>query len=240
MNPVCFSIFGTIPYHWRKYQDGIGMGGNVPGFNINDDNIDYSCNKLNKWFIGQSAFGSLDKAIIVGGYAVSEDGELHRSKCWWESPTFATTFKWNINVIQPEDTYNLNYLNRNLSPFWSTGENTGSNSTLSVLVMDVGSGIKIEKQGSVRFENNILEYDLTFDEPIPDYIIHKDKYCVSMICSENVKLWWENKTEKGFTIKCETSFSGVVDWSIYLDDNLPSDAVDKIDEDITYEQFKNI
>ena len=240
MNPICFSIYPIIPYQWKKHQDGIGMGGNVPGFNINDDNVDYTCNKLNKWFIGQSAFGSIEKAIVVGGYAIAEDGELHRSKCWWESPTFGTTFKWNVNIIQPEDTYNLNYLNRNLSPFWSNGENTGTESSMSVLVMDVGGGVKIERQGIAKFEENTKEYNVVFDEPIPSYLPNKDKYSVSMVCNDNIKLWWENKTENGFTIKCEIAFSGFVDWSVYLEDNVPSDVIDSLDEDTTYDNFKNL
>jgi hypothetical protein len=133
----CINGNDTIPTQWRRYQDGVGLGGDAPSFNLFDDNNEFACNRINQWFIGQSAIGTPNKAIVAGGYAVAGDGELHRSRAWWESPTFGVTFKWNVDVIQPEDTSNINYKYRTLSPFWSNGDNSGAQATLGVTVFDV-------------------------------------------------------------------------------------------------------
>jgi hypothetical protein len=48
-----------------------------------------------------------------------------------------------------------------------------------------------------------------------------------MVPSDNVKLFWSDKTASGFTINSEIEFTGTVDWSIFMMDPLPSDVVDK-------------
>lgn len=230
----------TIPYQWRRYQDGVGLGGDAPLFNLLDNNNEFACNRLNQWFIGQTAIGIPDKAIIVGGYSIAGDGELHKSHSWWESPTTGITFKWNVGVIQPEDTSNRNYKNRTLSPFWSNGENSGAKSSLGVTVFDVAGSTKVERQGQANFEDGILEYSVIFDDAIPDYLPNKDKYCITLVSSDNVKVWWEDKTAIGFTIKAETSLVGYVDWSIYLEDLIPGTIMDSLDEQSTYEQVQDL
>ena len=229
-----------ISYQWKRYQDGVGLGGDAPSFNLYNDNTEFTVTRLNQWFIGQTAIGTPSNSIIVGGYGVAGDGELHRSHCWWESPTMGVTFKWNVNVIQPEDTSNVNYKNRTLSAFWSNGDNSGANATLGVTIFNISSNTKVERQGFAKFENGILTYDVVFDEPIPDYLPNKDKYCISLVSSDNVKVWWEEKTINGFTIKVENSFTGFVDWSIYLEDTIPGTEVDSIDEQETFEQFQDL
>jgi hypothetical protein len=229
-----------IPYQWNRYQDGVGLGGDAPSLNLFDNNTEFTCNRINQWFIGQTAFGTTDKALIVGGYAIAGDGELHRSHSWWESPTFGVSFKWNKNVIQPEDTANINYKYRTLSPFWSTGENSGATSTMGVTIFDVSGKTKVERQGTAKFETNTLTYEVVFDNAIPDYLPNKDKYCISLVCSDNVKVWWDKKTAKGFTINTEATFSGFVDWSVYLEDNVPGDNIDGIDEQDNFEKFDEL
>ena len=240
MDQLCVNKNDIVPYQWRRYQDGVGLGGDAPSFNLFDDNNEFTCNRINQWFIGQAAVGTPDKAIIAGGYAIAGDGELHRSHAWWESPTFGVTFKWNSNVIQPEDTSNINYKYRTLSPFWSNGDNAGAQATMGVTIFDVAGNTKVERQGVAKFEENTLSYSVIFTEPIPDYLVNKDKYCITLVASDNVKVWWEDKTATGFTIKAEVSFSGFVDWSAYLEDTIPAANVDSLGEQETFEQFDEL
>lgn len=240
MDGICINGNDIVGSQWRRYQDGVGFGGDAPGFNLYDNNTEFTCKRLNSWFIGQTAIGSPDKSITVGGYAAEGDGELHRSHAWWESTTFGITFKWNNGVIQPEDAMNINYRYRTLSPFWSTGENSGALSSMGVTIFDVSDSTKIERQGTAKFEGDSLEYKVLFDEVIPDYLPNKDKYCISLVCSDNVKAWWEDKSSTGFTIKIETSFTGYIDWSIYLEDTIPSEQIDNIDEQATFESFDSL
>lgn len=240
MDGLCINSNDITPYQWRRYQDGVGLGGDAPSFNLFDDNTEFTCKRLNHWFIGQTAIGSPDKSIVVGGYGIIGDGELHRSNSWWESATFGVTFKWNKDVIQPEDGTNMNYKHRTLSPFWSNGENAGANCTLGVTLFDVSDNTKVQRQGIAKFEEDSLEYNVVFSEPIPDYLPNNDKYCISLLCSDNVKAWWENKTATGFTIRIETKFSGFIDWSIYLEDAIPSEQIDGLDEQETFEKFDEL
>jgi hypothetical protein len=225
VEPPCVDAASKTPYDWRRYQDGVGLGGDAPAFNLYDDGREFTCNRLSQWFIGQTAFGSPDKAVIVGGFAIAGDGELRKSHCWWESPTFGTTFKWNPNVIQPEDTLNKNYAKRALSPFYTNGQNSMATSSLGVVILDVSGSTKIERQGTVDFVG-VKEYKVVFSEPIPDYMTNPTNYSISMVPSDNVKLYWSDKTPDGFTIKSEIEFSGSVDWSIFMIDPLPTSVVD--------------
>jgi len=233
----CINSNDIVPTQWRRYQDGVGLGGDAPALNLFDGNTEFTCQRINQWFIGQSAIGNTESSVIVGGYAIAGDGELHKSKSWWESSTFGVTFKWNTKVIQPEDTSNNNYKYRTLSPFFSSGENAGATSSLGVTIFDVGSNTTVERQGSAKFENNITTYAVKFTNAIPDYLPNKDKYSISLVCSDNVKVWWSNKSSSGFTINAEAKFSGYVDWSIYLEDAIPSDKIDNLDEQQTYDEF---
>lgn len=226
VNPPCIDSSIKTPYDWRRYQDGVGIGGDVPAFNLYDNGKEFTCNRLSQWFVGQTAFGSPETAVIVGGFAIAGDGELKKSHCWWESPTFGTTFKWNSNIIQPEDTLNRNYMNRTLSPFYTNGKNSMATSSLGVVLMDVSGKAKVERQGFVDFVG-VKKYEVIFSEPIPSYLTNPTNYSVSMVASDNVKLFWSDKTANGFTINSEVEFSGTVDWSIFMIDPLPSDVVDK-------------
>jgi hypothetical protein len=225
INPPCIDPSIATPYDWRRYQDGVGLGGDAPTFNLYDDGREFTCNRISQWMVGQTAFGSPDTAVVVGGFAIAGDGELKKSHCWWESPTFGTTFKWNPNIIQPEDTLNKNYTNRALSPFYTNGQNTMATSSLGVVLMDVSGNTKIERQGTVDFVG-VNKYKVIFPEPIPSYLTNPTNYSVSMVPSDNVKLFWSDKTAEGFTINSEVEFSGTVDWSIFMIDPLPTDVVD--------------
>jgi hypothetical protein len=61
-----------------------------------------------------------------------------------------------------------------------------------------------------------------------------------LVGSDNVKVWWEDKSATGFTIKAETTFAGYVDWSVYLEDTIPGTNIDSLDEQATFEQFQDL
>ena len=235
-NPNSFKIIET---DWRRYQDGVGIGGEIP--NIDSKN----CLPLKQWYIGQSAFGTPDKAIIAGGYAVNSGDVAYapdESDSWWYLLTTNKTFKWNKAVINPEDMYNKNYMKRNFSPFFSNGENTFSNSMLSYVMFDIGKNANVERKGTAEFNGDTNIVTVTFDEPIPSVFLTRNAYSISMTPNDNVKIWWDNKTQNGFDIHCEISnWTGKVDWSIFYTENLTKDVVeDSLGEQDTYDQFKNL
>ncbi len=58
---------------------------------------------------------------------------------------------------------------------------------------------------------------------------------------QNVKVWWDNKTENGFTIKVELeTWTGSVDWQITLVDDIPSSEVDGLGTQETFDKFNNL
>lgn len=229
--------FDIIETDWRRYQDGVGFGGDIP--DIDNKN----CLPLKEWFVGQTAFGTPDKAIVVGGYKLkSGDSALAPtdSASWWYLYTTNKVFKWNKAIIQPEDMYNKNYMKRNFSPFYSNGENTFTNSMLSYVMFDVGKAANLERRGSIDF-NNTDNVTVTFTDSIPDLFQTKNAYSISMTPNDNVKIWWDNKTETGFTIHCEKTWTGTVDWSIFYTEDLSKDTVEgSLGEQDTFDQFKNL
>jgi hypothetical protein len=228
-----------VPNDWRRYQDGVGLGGDAPALNVYSD-AEKACNALNQFYVGQTAFGSPQNAVVVGGYTVQTDGELTNSHCWWERTTTGTTFKWSKEVIAPEDSVNNNYKNRTFSPFFTNGENTLSSTTHGAIIFDLSKQVTIERQGIAQFENQ-KEFEVSFDSPIPDWAVNKDKYSITLMPDQNVKVWWDNKTESGFTIKVELeSWTGSVDWQITLVDDIPSSEVDGLGTQETFDKFNNL
>jgi len=235
-NPNSLKIIET---DWRRYQDGVGLGGDIP--NLDSKN----CLPLKQWFIGQTALGTPDKAIVVGGCTInSGDNTLapNDSATWWYLNTTDKTFRWNKSVINPEDMYNKNYTKRNFSPFFSNGENTFANSMLGYVMFDIGKNVNCERQGTAIFTGTSNFVDVVFDEPIPEVFATRNMYSIMMTPNDNIKVWWDNKTENGFTIHCEmNNWVGHVDWSIFYSEDLKKGAVeDNIDEQDTYDQFKNL
>ena len=223
-----------IPTQCRRYQDGAGLAGD--NTLLNSDN----CLDLNQWLIGQICFGDVRKAIIAGGHSVKSNSEPTRTKTWFDKDTVPYSFKWNRNVINPEDYFNKNYQYRNFSPYFSNQERTEAESTFGVIMFDVSEPIIIERQGTARFQN-ANEFRVTFDRPIPEFIEDKDKYSITLSTNENVKVWWEDKEEDGFTIFTEIQdYNGEVDWHIMLKDEIPKEELDKMKKDETYEKFEEI
>jgi hypothetical protein len=231
--------FDIIETDWRRYQDGVGLGGDIPNLDSKD------CLPLKQWFIGQTAIGTPDKAIIAGGYTInSGDNALttDSSDTWWHLFTTNKTFKWNKSVVNPEDMYNKNYMKRNFSPFFSNGENTFANSMLGYVMFDIGKNVNVERRGTAEFTGDSNVVTVTFDEPIPEIFTTRNMYSISMTPNSNIKIWWNNKTENGFDIHCEVdNWVGKVDWSIFYTENLAKDAVENtLTEQDTYDQFKNL
>jgi hypothetical protein len=133
-------------------------------------------------------------------------------------------------------------MKRNFSPFFSNGENTFANSMLSYVMFDIGKNVNCERQGTATFTGTSNSVDVVFDEPIPEIFASRNMYSIMMTPNDNVKIWWDNKTETGFTIHCEMSnWIGQVDWSIFYSEDLKKDAVESnLGEQDTYDQFKNL
>jgi len=228
-----------LPNDWRRFQDGVGLGGDAPAFNVFSD-AEKSCNALNQYYVGQTAFGTVSNAVIAGGFTVQTDGELTASHAWWERTTSGTTFKWSTEVISPEDSVNGNYKNRNFSPFFTNGEQTLSSTTHGAILFDLSKQVTIERQGIAQFADQ-KEFEVEFDTPIPEWAANKDKYSVTLMPDQNVKVWWADKTENGFTIKVELeTWTGSVDWQITLIDDIPSSEVDNLDTQETFDKFNNL
>lgn len=227
---------GLIETAWRRYQDGVGLGGDAPLFNR--PGTTFTCNSSLSNFIGQKAFGDPDKAIICGGYSVESNGELAFNHAFWNYFTQGPTFKWNRFVINPEDTVNKNYTYRNLSPFFSNFDQTTTDSIHGSVIFDVSGPVAVERYGQVFF-NNTNEANVEFEE-FPDFITTKDKYSISLTPSDNVRVWWESKEDGAFTIKCElATWTGTVDWKVIYIDNIPVDQIDGVDSQTTFDGYED-
>lgn len=241
LQPENINHVDIVENDWRRYQDGVGLGGDAPLLNTLSDET-FSCNPLLEYYVGQFSFGGPEQAVIGGGFAVTADGQLSETRSFWERNTSRNTFKWNKFIINPEDRLNKNYRNRTFSPFFTNGDNAHAESTFGSIVFDVSENITIERQGSAEFKGQ-NSVSVTFDA-IPDFLPNKDKYSVVLTPNDNVKVWWSNKTETGFDITVEfDSWTGTVDWQIVLVDNLPSEQVDEEEnfgEDDTFEKFENL
>jgi hypothetical protein len=211
---------GIVETEWRRYQDGVGMGGDVPVLNTQDNKL--ICNNLNKWFIGQGSFGTPDKAVVFGGFEFPADGLNTASYLWWEKKTSDLTFKWNKFVINPEDTFNSNYSKRSFAPMFTNKEPTASKSSLGMITFDLTNKILVERQGTSIF-NKVNNVSVEFD--IPELIENKDKYSITLTASDNINCWYENKTTSGFVIKVDAEeWSGTIDWFITLNDRVKEDT----------------
>jgi hypothetical protein len=130
-------------------------------------------------------------------------------------------------------------MNRTFSPFFSNGDRTETPSCLGYVMFDISKPLIIERQGSSKFEftNSV---DVSF-ESIPEYLENKDKYSITLSTDENVKVWWENKSESGFTIRCEVeNWEGTVDWKIILKEEIPATEINNMKKQETFEKYDEI
>lgn len=221
---------------WRRFQDSSGLGGDVPIF----DNEKIHCGMPYKYFLGQKAFGNPDQAIICGGFVVPENGHISISRSMWEFVTHSPTFKWNRFVVNPEDYLNKNYSYRGIVVFDEYKNPVSLSSILACMLFDVSSPLVLERNGKAFFEYTD-RVSVTFD-PFPDELVQdKRNYSIILTPNDNVKVWWENKEDNKFTIRCEINkWYGYVDWRIiYIleipREQLPEDT--KHNQD-TYQKFE--
>jgi len=223
---------------WRRFQDNVGMGGNVPILNTpvgpNKDYFD-----LTAYNFGQKAFGDPDKAIICGGYSINKDGDLQSNKGPWGFMSNGPTFKWNRTIIMPEDTLNANYKKRTISPFYDNGNSTLSNTNLGAIVFDVAKQVNIERFGTATFDGSTTSVTVTFDA-VPSYITDITNYSLSLTPNDNIKVWWSEKTDSTFIINTELEgWKGSVDWKLTLITDVPVDQIDGTEnERKTYDTFE--
>jgi hypothetical protein len=225
-----------VPTSWRRFQDGVGLGGDAPLFNKPDAKI--GCNSLLTNFLGQKAFGDPDRAIICGGYEIPANGELSKSRWLWEYFTASPTFKWNRYVVNPEDTMNKNYSYRNLSPAFGNQDQTYSDSLHNIVVFDVSGPATVERHGEAIF-NGTNKVDVEF-EGFPSFISTKDKYSITLTPNDNVKVWWDSKKAGKFTIMCESnSWKGKVNWKVMYDEEIPTKDIDGVDKQSTIDGYED-
>jgi len=209
---------------WKRYMDGVGLGGDVPVYDsIYNPTLKKIRNvtewsEMNKWHIGQMCFGEPDASIIVGGHKVDSNISITGiSNGYHSGETTPRVFVWDLRDIPEEDEFLKNYMGRRLhTQYPKDGEIYAGNSenvlsSLSVNIYQAESDIIVERHGSVLFDNTseaTVEFDTPFSDDISD-----GNYQISLTPSDNVEVWWENKTNSGFTIFTEIdNFSGSVDY----------------------------
>jgi hypothetical protein len=226
----------VVNTEWRRYQDGVGMGGNVPILSVTSENA-LACNNLNKWYIGQSAFGTPDKAVVFGGFEITTDNGNNPSHLWWESLTSDLTFKWNKYVINPEDTFNANYANRSFAPLFTNKEPTTAKSSMGMILFDLTNNILVERQGVAIFDK---QNNVSIKVDLPEIITNKDKYSITLTPSDNINCWWESKTSDSFVIKVDAEeWSGSVEWFVTINDTVQGTTVDQ-DPNKSYNSYEEL
>jgi len=202
---------------WKRHMDGVGLGGDAPNYDTiwnTPQSIEKLANQwrqIGGWHIGQMAFGTPLRAIVVGGHRVDRNvGRTLVGSGIHASPTTKRIFVWDTQTIPEEDTYLTNYLGRR---FFSTIENpnvtvpisgTGASSDLNVIIFDAESNIIVERTGTVVFDGTNTSTAI-FDKPFPSEI--DVNYSIALTPNDNVEVWWTDKTVAGFTINTE-----LADW----------------------------
>jgi hypothetical protein len=210
---------------WKRYMDGTGLGGDVPDYetiydvklNKLKDSINW--NYLKTWYIGQQCFGTATSAIIAGGHKIDTNTALKGiNNGYHANDTTKRTFIWDTNTIPEEDSYNSIYLGRRLFNYYWNGQSIDSNSnnsslsSLNVIIFNGESNIIVERQGTILFDGTQKLVSVKFDTPLPDDVT---TYAISLTPSDNIKMWWSDKSNTGFNINCEIdNFKGYVDYYI--------------------------
>lgn len=210
---------------WKRFMDGVGLGG---------DAIDYDKLLLNttlyqeigKWYVGQMAFGTTNQTIIVGGHEIDRNiAQTGRNSGLHSNNTSSRTFLWNLTNIPEEDTYCVNYVGRRLWDFYKEETEVIDNkSTFSIKIDNLDSDILSERQGTITFDGRSSSVNVVFDKPLPDGIT--TDYVIIMTPNDNVKVWWTDKTNSGFTVECEIkNWRGIVDYTVVAKVKLEKDDI---------------
>lgn len=81
-------------------------------------------------------------------------------------------------------------------------------SSIDVSIFDINPSTKLQrKHGTATIENSnsIL---VEFDSPMAN-----NRYSINLTPNKNIKLWYTNKTERGFVITTSKEFTGFIDWT---------------------------
>jgi hypothetical protein len=222
LTPSSAEILYT-PISWRRYMDGVGLGGDVPNY---DSIYNTSLNRLRnvsnwseigKWHIGQMCFGDPNGAVIVGGHKV--DDLISRTGIgngYHSSPTTRRVFVWDLTDIPEEDSYLKNYMGRRMHTQYPeegetfAPESASSLSSLSITIYQAESDIILERHGTILFDGSGSTQNVTFDTDFPDSV---SEYQLSLTPNENIEVWWTDKSNTGFTANVEIeNFTGMVDY----------------------------
>lgn len=205
---------------WKRYMDGVGLGGDAPNYDtIYDSNNEKyrplaNWDEIGSWHVGQMAFGTPQRAVIVGGHKVPRSiisGGLHAGE------TTKRVFVWDFVNIPEEDSFLTNYKGRRFYTYYTNDASTTpisgneNKSDLNCIIFDAESPIVVERFGTGVFDGSGDSVSVTFDKPMPSEV--GSNYSISLTPSDNVEVWWEEKTESGFTIKVELKeWKGQVDF----------------------------
>jgi hypothetical protein len=204
-------------------MDGVGLGGDAPDYDtIYNTKAKQSYEisnwkEIGTWNVGQMAFGTPDKAIVVGGHKVSNSvGNSLIGSGIHSTITSKRVYVWDVSVIPEEDSYLKNYYGRRFNTYYPTStlpiSSNQNMSSLNVIIFDAESDIVVERMGTVTFDGTKDNIQVVFDKEMPSEV--DINYSITTTCGDNVKVWWENKTTQGFTLKCEISkWTGTVDYT---------------------------
>lgn len=207
---------------WKRYMDGVGLGGDTPDYDTiynTKAKQTYEIGnwkEIGYWNIGQMAFGTPDKCVVVGGHKVSRNtGNTLIGSGMHANNTSKRIYIWDTSVIPEEDSFLKNYYGRRFNTYYSSETMTISSnqnrSNLDCIIFDAESDIVVERFGTATFDGSTNSLEVKFDKEMPDEV--DTNYSISMTCDDNIKVWWDNKTKSGFTIKTEIStWSGKVDY----------------------------
>jgi hypothetical protein len=222
------------PSRWRRWMDGVGLGGDVPDYDsiVDDDENERPPSQwqnIGSWYVGQMAFGDPNGAIIVGGHKV-DPNIIHVGIHAHETDT--RLFKWDLTDIPPEDTYLTNYLGRR---FWTyhVDENgllvpADTQSSFGITIFNAEQKLNVERHGRAIFNGSSSE-SVTFSESMPSEI--GDNYSVSLIPNDNIQTWWSDKTSNGFTINVEIdNWVGEVDYIVSAETFVTEEDIEDLDD----------
>jgi hypothetical protein len=203
---------------WKRFMDGVGLGGEVPDYksivDLNNNKKTVSdWSNIGQYFIGQMAFGTPERAIIVGGHRV--DPTINKVGIH-ASETSKRIFLWDFANISPEDSYLTNYLGRRLWTYVIDENNKiipiQNKSSVSIKMFEGGSKVVVERVGTIHFDGSQTSQQVTFDREMPESV--GTNYTISLQPNDNIKVWWDNKSTSGFQVNVETNtWSGDVDYT---------------------------
>lgn len=208
--------------NWKRWMDGVGLGGDAPNYDTifnpktNSAYPIINWKEVGTWNVGQIAFGTPRKSVIVGGHAVDRSAgfNLYGSGIH-AAPTSKRVYVWDQTTSAPEDSYLKNYYARRFNTYYPNGtvpiSSNQNLSDLNCVIFEGESDIVVERVGNAEFDGSADSITVKFDTPMDAAI--STNYSVTMTCSDNVKMWWTNKTTSGFTINSEIKgWRGTVDW----------------------------